>query len=220
MDPSGVRCVDDLFDAESGGWDMEIIDRVFDHQSVEMVKRIPFPNGRQSDQVRCVHEKNGELSVLSAYGVAFRLGADSHGVEASTSSHDWWFWRQLWRGKVLGKTKHLVWRACHNILPARANLHRHNIVSSNDCPLCHQVGETITHALWGCPYARDVWSLACLHLQKSVVLGDDFMDIARYLVERLSTKERDQWMAITWALWVARNMVVFEDFSHTTFKGG
>ena len=31
MDPSGVRCVDDLFDAESGGWDMKIINCVFDH---------------------------------------------------------------------------------------------------------------------------------------------------------------------------------------------
>ncbi|GMY32353.1 putative reverse transcriptase/RNA-dependent DNA polymerase [Fagus crenata] len=114
--------------------------------------------------------------------------------------------------KVPGKTKHLVWRACHNILPTKGSPYRRNIVSSNVCPVCHQVGETVTHTPWGCLYARDVWCLACPRLQKSVVLGDDFMHIARYLFELLSTKERDQWMAITWALWAARNKAVFEDF--------
>uniref|UniRef100_A0A2N9FHB0 Reverse transcriptase zinc-binding domain-containing protein n=1 Tax=Fagus sylvatica TaxID=28930 RepID=A0A2N9FHB0_FAGSY len=118
---------------------------------------------------------------------------------------------QVWY-KVPGKTKHLVWRACHNILPTRESPYRRNIVSSNVCPVCHQVGETVTHTPWGCLYARDVWCLACPRLQKSVVLGDDFMHIARYLFELLSTKERDQWMAITWALWAARNKAVFKDF--------
>lgn len=71
-EPSGVHCVADLMDA--GGWDMEVIDWAFDPHSAEMVKKITLPQGWRCDQVRWVHEKNGEFPVWSAYGLRFVWG--------------------------------------------------------------------------------------------------------------------------------------------------
>jgi hypothetical protein len=152
------------------------------------------------------------LLVRSAYGAAVRLGSASPLAKSSTSSHHRWFWRQLWKSKTPGKSKHLIWRAYHNILPTRANLFQRHILSTPVCPVCQQMEEDVSHALWGCPYARDVWSLTSPRLQKSVVSAADFSHIARYLFWRLSKDERHQWVTISWALWAARNKFVFDGF--------
>ena len=89
-------------------------------------------------------------------------------------------------------------------------LHRH-IIPSALCLICNQEDEDVSHALWGCPYARDVWSMASPCLQKATCSMDDFRKIAQYIFGRLMPNERTQWMSITWALWSARNKLLFEE---------
>uniref|UniRef100_A0A2N9HZ86 Reverse transcriptase zinc-binding domain-containing protein n=1 Tax=Fagus sylvatica TaxID=28930 RepID=A0A2N9HZ86_FAGSY len=159
-DITGVQQVADLLDSTRGTWDMEIVDRVFNVQSVTKGKQIPLPMGLLGDRMGWSYEKHGEFS--------------------------------LWKSKTPGKSKHLIWRAYHNILPTRANLFQRHIVSTPECLVCQQEEEDVSHTLWGCPYARDVWSLTSLRLQKSLVSADDFSHIARYLFWRLSKDERHQ----------------------------
>ncbi len=199
-DFTGVQRVADLINVERGMWNEEVVERVFDAQSATRVKKIPLLSGLPRDRVEWIYEKSGAFSVQSAYRVAVRLGSKSQGVEASNSGQHRWFWHQLWKSKSPGKSKHLVWRAYLNILPTCANLFQRHIVPKPDCPVCHQMAEDVSHALWGCPYARDVWSLTSPRLQKSIASVEDFSLIARHLFWRLSQEERNQWMTITWAL--------------------
>ena len=64
--------------------------------------------------------------------------------------------------------------------------------------------------LWACPYAQDVWALASPKLQKVATSTSDFYCIAHFLFRRLDKDDKDKWLSITWALWVARNKFVFE----------
>ena len=78
------------------------------------------------------------------------------------------------------------------------------------CQVCHQAQENVTHALWACPYAQDVWAMASLKLQKAATSTADFYSLARLLFWRLDKDDKAEWLSITWALWMARNKYVFE----------
>ncbi|GMY09089.1 retrotransposon protein, putative, unclassified [Fagus crenata] len=192
-----VQYVVELIDSKRGTWDEMIVDRVFKAHSKVLVKQTLLHLGQGRDKVRWIHDKKGEFSVRSAYNIAVRTVYGCHGEEASNASDLQRFWKQLWKSKAPGKTKHLVWRACQNILPTHVNLLHRNILSTAKCLVYKQKDEDMSHALWGCPYARDVWSLASPRLQKSVCSMDDFRHVAQYIFVRLMPIERTQWMSIT-----------------------
>jgi hypothetical protein len=99
-DITGVQQVADLLDSTRGTWDMEIVDRVFNVQSVTKGKQIPLPMGLLGDRMGWSYEKHGEFSVRSAYGAAVQLGSVSPLDESSTSSLHRGFWHQLWKSKT------------------------------------------------------------------------------------------------------------------------
>ena len=64
------------------------------------------------------------------------------------------------------KVKHLVWRACNNSLPSKLNLFCPHVVEDPLCTVCGQERELVTHILWECPLARNVWALVFTRIQK------------------------------------------------------
>ena len=114
------------------------------------------------------------------------------------------------KNKVPPKIKTFLWRACSNILPRRANLYHRKIQVDPVCELCRQELETSAHLLWECPFARNVWALVKGRVQKWSNEIQDFFHLFGMLVEKLTRKELEQWAAISWAVWNARNKVYFE----------
>lgn len=53
--------------------------------------------------------------------------------------------------------KHFSWKAYHEILPIRWNLHKKKVTDQFLCPICESKTETLIHTLWECPAARAVW---------------------------------------------------------------
>ena len=46
------------------------------------------------------------------------------------------------------------------------NLQNRKIVAESKCQICQQEDETMLHALWSCPLARNVWALVRDKIQK------------------------------------------------------
>ncbi|KAK0583943.1 hypothetical protein LWI29_005441 [Acer saccharum] len=78
--------------------------------------------------------------------------------EASCSSGPHPRWKKLRCLQLPNKIKIFCWKACRNILPAKALLHKRGIIDSDLCPLCTEGPETVDHALWGCKNVKPEWS--------------------------------------------------------------
>lgn len=57
------------------------------------------------------------------------------------------------------------------------------------CPICRTEVETVGHALWSCPAAKDVWFGCPMKIQKSTSDEEDFLNIFEKLVGRLDEEE-------------------------------
>jgi hypothetical protein len=65
-------------------------------------------------------------------------------------------------------------RACRDILPTRANLHRRKIIEDPKYPICEQEEETTVHILLLCPSAMDDRSEGEKNFQKVFLQGPKF----------------------------------------------
>lgn len=65
-------------------------------------------------------------------------------------------WSLIWNLKLLNAVKMFMWRACHYILPTKANLLKRGIVNEHFCPIRGIDGESILHILWSCQSAMNV----------------------------------------------------------------
>ncbi|KAF4396402.1 hypothetical protein G4B88_019202 [Cannabis sativa] len=74
--------------------------------------------------------------------------------------------------------KNFVWRVCHNWVPSKSELFKRGIKMDRTCSGCWSHVETISHALWHCPWLRSFWKDAGFwHLfPKSLGLMSDLME--------------------------------------------
>ena len=71
-------------------------------------------------------------------------------------------------------------------LPTRQGLSRRHLLSDSTCPVCQVDSEIVTHTLWACPHARNVWALIQGCLQKLQVETIDFFLLARRFTQLLN----------------------------------
>ena len=62
----------------------------------------------------------------------------------------------------------------------------------------------------GMPIAQNVWALMSSWIQKCRNIVEDFFHLFWQLHDKLSQQELDQWTAMTWSIWNARNKFYFE----------
>jgi hypothetical protein len=86
-------------------------------------------------------------------------------------------WKDIWRLRLPNMENNFFWWACHDILPIKQNLCRRKIVENPWYLICETEVETVVHALWECPLARDVWCVGCPKLQKRSSFGKDFIQV-------------------------------------------
>ncbi|GMY38581.1 hypothetical protein FCV25MIE_33825 [Fagus crenata] len=137
---TGVTKVSDLIDTTMGCWDDAVIAWNFDSLNAALTKQVPLNNVLSRDQVWWIPMKTGLFTVRSAYGLEVQEGYGALVAEWFEARHFWSFWKHLWQCKVPGKAKHLVWRACNNILPTRSKLFCRRFASDSKCPVYQQEG--------------------------------------------------------------------------------
>jgi hypothetical protein len=103
--------------------------------------------------------------------------------------------------------KKFIWRACHEILPTRANLYKRKIIDDPKCPMCGREEETTFHALWSCP-AMDVWGAGPRVFQKSCFLGPVFLQVVKRFLTIGDMEESCQFAGIVKRIWLRHNEVL------------
>ena len=92
-----------------------------------------------------------------AYRVAMRLSSPNWAEHSMAREHSL-VWNKIWSLNVPPKVRTFLWRACSNCLPTRDNLHQRRVSVEPHCEICHHKSETVSHILWECPLARNVWA--------------------------------------------------------------
>lgn len=120
---SGMERVSSLLDIERRGWDVERVRNTFISHEAEVILSIPISVGLLADSLLWAGTPNGKFTVKSAYKVAQKvLKENLRRVEEggnSDNSRMKAIWKTVWRLNCPNKIKHLLWRACKNILPTK-----------------------------------------------------------------------------------------------------
>ncbi|XP_059436514.1 uncharacterized protein LOC132169501 [Corylus avellana] len=196
-----------LMDPHSRGWNVPLIQSLFEKEEAEIICNIPLSRFDCPDKMVWRATPTGIFTVKSAY---FLEQERSHGEGGASSKGNGWkfFWKLIWGLSIPNSTKVFLWRACSNLLPTRDNLLRRGMDLEVGCFLCSQETETILHVLWECPAARDVWGVCDRKIQKMGSLGPDFREIMVKLSERCSSDEMGLIATIAQCIWKRRNNVL------------
>jgi hypothetical protein len=104
---------------------------------------------------------------------------------------------------------HFLWKACNDILPTKEKLHERGITTDALCPVCGLETETVSHILWSCESAKDMWSECCRVIQKCSSIEVGFSSLFEILLEMLNEEEMQLMVGVERQIWLRRNAVVF-----------
>ena len=107
------------------------------------------------------------------------------------------------------KHKVFFWLLIKDRLSTRNILRRrHVVLDSYNCMLCQQsVEETLIHLFFGCPFARDCWSLLNLTVQAQGSLADI---LESFKLQMISPFFMNSIILMGWTIWTARNDLIFK----------
>jgi ribonuclease HI len=197
-----------LIDDNVGWWDVRLIRELFTSAVAEEICSLPICPTRLPDKLIWCGTSNGSFSVKSAYHMGKQLSIQAVG-ECSRASEINKFWTSLWALNVPGVVKVFLWKACHNLLPTKANLFQRKVTTDPLCPICEVEVETTCHILWGCRSASDVWGVCPRKIQKCSSSGFDFAQIIDELLHKLDQEDFELLATVARRIWLRRNSVVF-----------
>jgi hypothetical protein len=153
----GDAKVSELLDRNTNWWNYSLVHEVFSVEEAELICSIPVCPSGGEDRLIWQHNKTGEYTVRSGYHFAKgKFEADMG--SCSNSEKIRLLWKAIWGIDAPRAAKTFVWKACSKILPTKEKLFRKKVTQDPLCPICCLEVETIMHALWECPSAKDVWA--------------------------------------------------------------
>ncbi|KAF5468409.1 hypothetical protein F2P56_012561 [Juglans regia] len=201
--------VSSLIDQDTHSWNLHLVHNVFTPEEAAIISKIHIsPCNRSDKQVwRCT--KNGIFSVKSAYHLQVSMNGINKGQSSESTKHED-LWKLLWKLKVPSNIKMFLWRSAKEILPTRVNLHKRKIIENPMCPICLTLPETVSHALWTCKAAQDVWCSSSRRLQKSRTEDIPFFDLLKELLATLPPEDLTKLALTAKEIWFRRNKLIFE----------
>lgn len=124
-------------------------------------------------------------------------------------------WSNLWKVKTLPKIRHFMWQALAGALAVSERLGTRGINIDATCMMCLAQPETISHVLFHCPVAKEVWRISGFPTPPAGFARNSVFLNFHHLLEtskksRLEEKTRLVFPWILWHLWKLRNKCVFE----------
>jgi hypothetical protein len=104
-----------------------------------------------------------------------------------------------------------LWRALNNLLPTKQNLFKKGVTNDKMCPICGLEEESVSHIIWECQLAQDVWGGCSRKLQKMACRGRGFTFVFEKMVDTCDKKEMEVFSMIARCIWLRCNKVVHED---------
>ncbi|KAK9986836.1 hypothetical protein SO802_031787 [Lithocarpus litseifolius] len=183
--------VRELIDEDSRQWDRGKLEAMFTQNTVqEIMIAVPLTNLHSHDTLVWMENKAQKFTVKITYQVALRL--ENLAGQHSTARDYCPVWNKVWSLNVPPKVRVFLWRACSNCLPTK-NLHRHKVRVEMRCEICRQQPETVSHILWECPFAQNVWALFKGKTQKCSNIASDFFLLFQQVQRKLSQQELEKW---------------------------
>ncbi|CAB4264093.1 unnamed protein product [Prunus armeniaca] len=144
-------------------WHEDLVHAWFGAQEASCILHLPLSFRIPADRLVWHYEKQGDLTVCSAYEVARQFLFEEAG-EGSSNRDNYYgvstkAWSRLWWVCVPPKVKVFVWRVLHNILPTRDRLLSEGVQGDlGGCVLCGAQAESLPHVLLDCSFT----ALICL----------------------------------------------------------
>ena len=119
-----------------------------------------------------------------------------------------------WKLKAPKKICHLIWQLLTGHVAVTRNLARRYMRCDNYCPRCGELEEFVTHAIFECPPALQVWSLSSTPTSPyifpvpSVYTNMDYLFWRKNIII-VSERDMDPYFWIIWYIWKARNDKLF-----------
>lgn len=201
----GLR-VNHLLD-NNNKWKEDIILQGFSHVDIEDILNIPSGRKDTIDEIIWNFDKKGQFSVKSAYHLA--MTQSNHNTSSQQSSNDSTrVWKNLWKLKVLPRTKVCVWKIIQDIIPTKNNIAQKGVDLNPICCVCKKKRETTTHLMWECKIPKEGWSKFIPNSYKlfSVCMPTwTTEDYWWWTEDNFSPKELAIGAIILWKTWTLRN---------------
>ncbi|XP_057418855.1 uncharacterized protein LOC130713070 [Lotus japonicus] len=207
--------VSTLIDTSTGKWDEVKINALL--PSTQALKVLQTPKGlvEEKDRFFWPHHPSGTYSVKSGYQTSRMMVPVPTELAGPSRMIPTELWTAIWSSPVPPKIKHFIWKACHNAVAVKHNLHRRRISTSDLCPVCNREPETIEHTLLLCPWTRAVWCGSPLQLTicTNITSFDEWLIL---VLNRLSSPNSlDKGLSLLfytlWTIWKDRNKAAFSN---------
>ena len=113
-------------------------------------------------------------------------------------------WRSIWSLRVPNIVKNFLWRACHDVIPTKANLKQRHILVDPMCEHCWKEDETPLHALWSCSELSTVWSLSQWS-SRQISGVTNFKELLSWILNNQGNPKL--FGMTTWGIWSQGNQV-------------
>ncbi|XP_042969054.1 uncharacterized protein LOC122301733 [Carya illinoinensis] len=208
--------VSELINPETMQWDLHLIHAIFSETEANLISRMTISPCRSQDVLKWRYSDNGKFSVRSAYHLQGTMMEDRRG-QSSTQPQLSSFWKKIWGIQAPQATMSFMWRASRESLATNLNLHKRKVVESPLYPIYSKFPKSVTHALWTCTTAQDVWSMSSRKIQKLSILSGSFKEILMPILDQLSPLEFTEVAVTAKAIWHRRNSWLFEQQFHSPF---
>lgn len=151
--------VSDLINQDSKRWDVRLLEHYVHPEDIPLIRSLAISTTHRSDTFYWNYTKNGQYTVKSGYWVAQNLIKEKNETEVLEPSVTK-LQAFAWKLKAPKKICHLIWQLLTGQVAVTRNLARRNMRCDNYCPRCGEPEESVTHAIFECPPALQVWALS------------------------------------------------------------
>ncbi|XP_056841698.1 uncharacterized protein LOC130494888 [Raphanus sativus] len=205
--------VSDLINQELKEWDVNILEQYVSPDDIPLIRSLAISTTHRPDTFCWNFTRHGQYTVKSGYWVAQNLlkDADEKQVLEPSITKLQAF---AWKIKTPKKMCHLIWQLLTGQVAVTRNLVRRNIRCDNYCPRCGEPEKSVTHAIFECPPAMQVWLHSTTPTNPGVFPASSIYTNMNYLFWEKDgslepEQDRDPYPWIIWYVWKARNDKLF-----------
>lgn len=133
----------------NGNWNYSLLNQLFIGETIHKIVAMHWIDNRRNDDLIWLPTRNGCFTVKSAYSLLTHpstLGPPSSSIQ-----------NKLWRSKLHGRLKFLLWKILVGTLPTRSRLVQRLVADTTICPFCSLFEEHVLQLFFFCSFAKALW---------------------------------------------------------------
>ncbi|XP_048605017.1 uncharacterized protein LOC125582384 [Brassica napus] len=204
--------VSSLINFKTKEWDARLLEQYVDQEDIQMIQSLAISPTHRRDTFCWSYTKNGQYTVKSGYWVATNLMRENEDAEVIQPSLTK-LQAFAWLVNAPQKICHLIWLLIFGQVAVTRNLVRRNMRCDNYCTRCGEPEESVTHAIFECPPAVQVWASSTpsspqIFPVPSIYANMDYLFWRKNNIMK-PKDDRDPYPWIIWYIWKARNDKLF-----------